>query len=74
MVLVTPTSLGACALRHPGRNGVPRLGARSSVRGMSSRLVAVTYDAQDPAALAEFWGKLLGREVVPEGERRSAAG
>ena len=45
---------------------MPRPEARSSVRGMSSRLVAVTYDAQDPAALAEFWGKLLGREVVPE--------
>jgi hypothetical protein len=35
---------------------------------MSSRLVAVTYDAQDPAALAVFWAQLLGREVVPEGE------
>ena len=35
---------------------------------MSSRLVAVTYDAQDPAALAVFWGQLLGREVVPEGK------
>jgi hypothetical protein len=29
--------------------------------------VAVTYDAQDPAALAAFWGGLLGRESVPEG-------
>ena len=35
---------------------------------MPSRLVAVTYDALDPAALAEFWAHLLGREVVPEGE------
>jgi len=35
---------------------------------MSSRLVAVTYDARDPAGLAEFWGKLLGREAVPEGD------
>ena len=33
---------------------------------MSSRLVAVTYDAQDPAAVAAFWGKLLDRQVVPE--------
>jgi hypothetical protein len=35
---------------------------------MSSRLVAVTYDAQDPAALAVFWAQLLGREVVPDTE------
>jgi hypothetical protein len=30
------------------------------------RLVAVTFDAHDPAELAEFWGSLLGREVVDE--------
>ena len=35
---------------------------------MSSRLVAVTYDAQDPAALAAFWGRMLDRVVVPEGD------
>jgi hypothetical protein len=35
---------------------------------MSSRLVAVTYDAQDPATLTEFWGRLLGRRTVPEGD------
>ena len=33
---------------------------------MSSRLVAVTFDAHDPAGLAAFWGSLLGREVVQE--------
>jgi glyoxalase superfamily protein len=33
---------------------------------MSSRLVAVTFDAQDPGGLASFWGDLLGREVVGE--------
>src|SRR6188472_276250 len=33
---------------------------------MSSRLVAVTYDAEDPAAVAAFWRKLLDLEVVPE--------
>jgi hypothetical protein len=33
---------------------------------MPSRLVAVTYDAEDPVALAEFWSRLLGREAVPE--------
>ena len=33
---------------------------------MSSRLVAVTFDAHDPARLASFWGSLLGRQVVHE--------
>ena len=33
---------------------------------MSSRLVAVTFDAHDPEALASFWGSLLGRQVVRE--------
>ena len=33
---------------------------------MSSRLVAVTYDAGDPAGLASFWGSLLDREVLRE--------
>jgi len=33
---------------------------------MTSRLVAVTFDAQDPTASAAFWGRLLDREAVPE--------
>src|SRR4051794_18794508 len=33
---------------------------------MSARLVAVTYDAGDPARLASFWAGLLGREVLRE--------
>jgi predicted enzyme related to lactoylglutathione lyase len=33
---------------------------------MSSRLVAVAFDAHDPAALAAFWGGLLARTVVRE--------
>src|ERR1700712_1709006 len=33
---------------------------------MSSRLLAVTFDAQDPAALATFWGSLLRRQTVDE--------
>ena len=33
---------------------------------MSLRLVAVTFDADDPARLGRFWGGLLGREVVEE--------
>jgi len=31
---------------------------------MASRLVAVTFDAQDPARVATFWGQMLGRDVV----------
>ena len=31
---------------------------------MSSRLLAVTFDAQAPAPVARFWASLLGREVV----------
>jgi glyoxalase superfamily protein len=33
---------------------------------MTSRLVAVTFDAHDPGGPAAFWGGVLGREVVPE--------
>jgi hypothetical protein len=33
---------------------------------MSSRLVAVTFDAHDPERLATFWVGLLGRQVVSE--------
>ncbi|WP_426244448.1 VOC family protein [Nocardioides sp. LHG3406-4] len=33
---------------------------------MSSTLVAVTFDAHDPAGLASFWGSLLDRQVVHE--------
>jgi hypothetical protein len=33
---------------------------------MASRLVAVTFAAQDPARLASFWGSLLDRQVVRE--------
>ena len=31
-----------------------------------ARLVAVTFDALDPAGVAEFWGRLLGGDVVQE--------
>jgi hypothetical protein len=31
---------------------------------MSSRLLAVAFDAHDPAGVAAFWGGLLGRGVV----------
>jgi hypothetical protein len=36
---------------------------------MPLELVAVTYDARDPAGVAAFWGALLGRDVVdgPDG-------
>lgn len=33
---------------------------------MSSALVAVTFDAPDPGALAAFWGTVLDRQVVEE--------
>ena len=35
---------------------------------MQSQLVAVTYDAQDPARLARFWAALLGREPVDDAD------
>ncbi len=34
---------------------------------MASRLVAVTYDAHDPARLADFWAGVLDRDVVDDG-------
>ena len=34
---------------------------------MHSRLLAVTFDAHDPARLAQFWAGVLGREVVEDG-------
>ncbi len=33
---------------------------------MPCRLLAVTFDAQDPARLARFWSGVLGWEVVNE--------
>ncbi len=33
---------------------------------MPSLLQAITYDAQDPSALGNFWARLLARDVVPE--------
>lgn len=33
---------------------------------MSSRLLAVSFDAHDPAGLARFWAGLLGRAVVED--------
>ncbi|GAB2861122.1 VOC family protein [Nocardioides pacificus] len=33
---------------------------------MTLHFDAVAFDAEDPAALASFWGSLLGREPVPE--------
>jgi catechol 2,3-dioxygenase-like lactoylglutathione lyase family enzyme len=37
---------------------------------MASRLLALTFDAHDPRALADFWAGVLGRAVVddPRGE------
>lgn len=33
---------------------------------MTSRLLAVTFDARDPSRLARFWAGLLGRKVVED--------
>ncbi|MDP9443953.1 MAG: VOC family protein [Actinomycetota bacterium] len=33
---------------------------------MRSRLLAVTFDAHDPARLAQFWAGMLGRELVED--------
>ena len=33
---------------------------------MSLRLEAVSFDATDPVVVGTFWGKLLGRELVPD--------
>jgi hypothetical protein len=38
-----------------------------SVQGVALRLVAVTYDAHDPARLADFWAGVLDRDVVDDG-------
>src|SRR5687767_8769034 len=45
---------------------VLRMRRRVYCPGMSSALVAVTFDAHDPAGLASFWGSLLDRQVVHE--------
>jgi predicted enzyme related to lactoylglutathione lyase len=41
---------------------------------MPSRLVAVDFDAHDPAALAQFWGSVLGRPVEEYAGGRLLAG
>ena len=33
---------------------------------MLSRMLTVTFDAHDPARLAQFWAGVLGREVVED--------
>ena len=33
---------------------------------VSSRLLTVTFDAEEPARLARFWARMLGREVVED--------
>ncbi|WP_422733530.1 VOC family protein [Micromonospora sp. WMMD558] len=35
---------------------------------MTSRLLSVTFDARDPARLAEFWAGMLGREIVEDAD------
>ena len=38
------------------------------MREVSSRLLAMTFDAHDPVHLGEFWAGLLGREIVDDGD------
>jgi len=33
---------------------------------VAARLLAVTFDARDPARLASFWSDVLGRAVVDD--------
>jgi catechol 2,3-dioxygenase-like lactoylglutathione lyase family enzyme len=40
--------------------------ARSSVRRMASRLLALTFEARDPARLADFWAGVLGRVIIDD--------
>jgi catechol 2,3-dioxygenase-like lactoylglutathione lyase family enzyme len=35
---------------------------------MPSRLLAVTFDAHDPARVAQFWAGMLGREIVEDAD------
>jgi hypothetical protein len=37
------------------------------VQSVALRLLAVTYDAHDPARLAHFWAGVLDRDEVDEG-------
>ncbi len=47
---------GACGSASPA----------SSMREMPSRLLALTFDAHDPARQAGFWAGVLGRVVVDD--------
>jgi hypothetical protein len=40
---------------------------------MSSRLLAVTFEAGNPAEPARFWAGLLGREVIEDAGSSRAA-
>lgn len=44
----------------------PSASPASSMREMSSRLLALTFDAHDPARLAGFWAAVLERVVVED--------
>jgi hypothetical protein len=41
---------------------------------MSSRLVAVVFDADNPTELARFWGGLLSRAITTEGDAATVQG
>ncbi len=58
--------------RPPGVAGFPIAlpfpGAGGYVPVMRSRLLAVTFEADDPAGPARFWAGLLGREAKGSGK------
>ncbi|WP_433387140.1 VOC family protein [Micromonospora sp. KLBMP9576] len=60
----------ACATPYLRRQNRPcRLApARVYCAVMTSRLLAVTFDAHAPARLAQFWAGMLGREVTGDAD------
>src|SRR3954451_10877019 len=48
--------------------GVKSTGGKSNVRAMSLRLWSIDVDCRDPAALARWWGDVLGWTIFYEDE------
>jgi len=65
-VAVGPARQGLIPLLLPWNKLLVVLLARIYRAVMRSRLLAVTFDAHDPARLARFWAGVLGRDVVED--------
>ena len=72
-LLARPTEVDPADAHEVAASSSPRVhdltatsSSLSSVYGMPLRLVAVTFDAHDPSALAEFWAGVLDRDIVRE--------